>query len=145
MTVLCILTFIGSGWGLLVSTMNFLGNDATVEQIEQYSDMMEQLDNGGGSSFISRMFESSREMMPYMKKISGTNLVFYILSLAGAFLMFRLKKTGFYLYSGAQIVMLFVAPLFAGFTAMTLVSLGGGAVLALVFIILYGLNLKYMK
>ncbi|MFR5958710.1 MAG: hypothetical protein ACLUHA_03330, partial [Bacteroides stercoris] len=38
-------------------------------------------------------------------------------SLLGAILMFQLRRIGFYFYTAAQILMLFVLPYFAGFNS----------------------------
>lgn len=145
LTVLCILTFIGSGWAVISNLTSLFTADIAAEQVEQSFEMMEQMEANGGNSFLSGLMNSSREVLPYLKPIAGINIVLALLSLFGAFLMFRLKKTGFYLYTGAQILMLFVTPAFTGFSGMILFSLVFAAVFAAVFIILYSLNLKYMK
>ncbi|MDR1755915.1 MAG: hypothetical protein LBR65_03015 [Culturomica sp.] len=145
LTVLCILTFIGSGWALLSNVTSYFTADAAADVMMEQMDQMEQLGEGGGSSFLSGLLSSSQEMLPYLKPITGITSVLALLSLLGAILMFRLRKTGFYLYTGAQILMLFVAPVFVGFSGMVVWNTVMAAILTLLFIILYSLNLKYMK
>ncbi len=146
LTVLCILTFIGSGFGALSDLRTFFTADAvadaTAMQMEQSMDAMEQL---GGSSFFSELMAASQEALPYLKPISGINCLLALLSLFGAICMFRLRKVGFYFYTGAQLLMLFVTPAFIGFGGTVMMTLAVGAVFTLLFIILYSLNLKYMK
>lgn len=59
--------------------------------------------------------------------------------------MFRLKRIGFYFYTAAQVLMLGITPIFIGFSLITITSLIFSAIFALLFIILYAVNLKYMK
>ena len=61
------------------------------------------------------------------------NLILIAGSLYGAILMWGLKKMGFYLYSGANIVLLIISySLF-------------GLIITAAFIVMYYLNLKYME
>ncbi len=65
--------------------------------------------------------------------------------LLGAILMFQLRRIGFYFYTAAQILMLFVLPYFAGFNFMVLAGMLFSAIFAVIFIVMYALNLKYMR
>lgn len=152
LTVLCILTFIGSGWGVL-SQLFTLATSGLVNQnvqMEQYSQAMDQLsDSGVSSSFLSGLLDSSQEViqasMMYRTQIAICGLILSIISLIGAILMFRLKRIGFCFYTAAQVLMLLVTPIFIGFSWIAVTGLIFSAIFALLFIILYALNLKYMK
>ena len=65
----------------------------------------------------------------------------YALSLAGVILMKKRWKKGFYLYTAAQIVILFVPVLWIGYGAFSFVNL----IFTLLFITIYLGNLKYLK
>lgn len=150
--VLCILTFIGSGWGILSSLFSLFtaglmdGN----MQMDQISSTMNHMEGSEGfASIFSNFMSSSMEMlqvtMMYAREIALMQMVLYVISLLGAILMFQLRRVGFYLYVAAQILLLFVLPYFAGFSTLVVVSMLFGAFWACSFILMYALNLKYMK
>lgn len=148
LTVICILTFIGSGWGILSGLFSLFTADMASVQMEQYSALMDGAQENS-SNFLSGLLSSSGELLEasvkYAKPIAIAGLILSVISLLGAILMFRLKRIGFYLYTAAQILMLFVLPFFAGFSLLVLSSLVFSAFFAALFIILYAVNLKYMK
>jgi hypothetical protein len=111
LTVLCILTFIGSGLGVLFSLFGIFGIGALDSFISNY----------GGVSTDTGI------MKPVLI------LIFSGASLYGAIMMWGLKKMGFYLYVVAQILIVAF-----GWSIMALIF-------ALLFIILYGLNLKHLQ
>ncbi len=114
LTVLCILTFIGSGLGVLGSLLLVLGMGAL---LGSFGGVMA----GAGTAYA----------------IIG--LILSVASLFGAIQMWKLKKTGFYIYTAANVVGI-VLPVFfgLGFSAI-------GAIIPVLFIVLYGLNLKHMQ
>lgn len=120
LTVLCILTFIGSGLGVLVFLL------ATV-----------------AFGVVSGMMES----IPGMGALTAGGVAFFAISLIlsavslfGAIQMWKLKKMGFYMYVGASVVsfVLPMAMLGLPFNAM-------GIFWVVLFAALYGMNLKHMK
>lgn len=151
LVVLCILTFIGSGWNVLSNLFSlFASNTASMNiQMQQYSSMAGQLEEQGASAFWNGFLNSSLEMlqatMLHAQEIHICNLVLYVVSLLGAILMYQLRRMGFYLYTTAQILLLFVLPYFVGFSTVVVIGMFFSGALALVFIILYALNLKYMN
>lgn len=147
LTVLCILTFISTGWGILsglfsLFTKNLFNGDM---QMDQFNSM-----NGDNySPFISQLIGSTMEMLQasviYGTQINLCNLVLAIITLIGAIQMYNLKRLGFYLYVAAQVLMLFIWPYFAGFSMIVVMSMTVSALFTTIFIILYALNFKYMK
>ncbi len=111
LTVLCILTFIGSGLGVLFNLLGIFGIGALSGFLAKY----------GGTSLDAGILK------PVLM------LVFSAASLYGAILMWKLKKVGFYLYVAAQVLIVAF-----GWSIMALVF-------ALLFVILYGLNLKHLQ
>ena len=122
LTVLCILTFIGSGWGVLSQLFSLLFTNLVdvSAQTEQLNTMMDNMESGAGTSFLSGILSSSQEVMQatmmHAKSIAVISLVLSLLSLCGAILMFSLRRIGFYIYTVAQLLLLFVVPYFAGFS-----------------------------
>ena len=141
--VLCILTFIGSGWGTLSNLFSVFTAGLTD------SSMQNGMDQGGDSAVLSDILSSTMASLQatfvHAKEIAVINLVLSVISLLGAILMFQLRRIGFYFYTAAQILMLFVLPYFAGFNFMVLAGMLFSAIFAVIFIVMYALNLKYMR
>lgn len=117
LTVLCILTFIGSGLGTLTYLLMTVGMGSLMSYLGSFGGGA----LGGGTTFFA----------------IGTVLA--AASLYGAIMMWKLKKMGFYIYAAANVIAILL-PLFFGipFTAF-------GAIVPVVFIVLYGLNLKALN
>ena len=147
--VLCILTFIG--WGTLSNLFSVFtaGLTDSSMQMEHYSSMLNGMDQGGDSAVLSDILSSTMASLQatfvHAKEIAVINLVLSVISLLGAILMFQLRRIGFYFYTAAQILMLFVLPYFAGFNFMVLAGMLFSAIFAVIFIVMYALNLKYMR
>lgn len=151
LTVLCILTFIGSGWGVLSQLFSLLFTNLVdmSAQTEQFNAVMDNMESEAGTSFLSGILNSSQEVMQatmmHAKSIAVISLVLSLLSLCGAILMFSLRRIGFYIYVVAQLLLLFVVPYFAGFSMIVVMGMLFSALFTIVFIILYALNLKAMR
>lgn len=151
LTVICILTFIGSGWGILYNLFSLFraGMMDANFHMEQYSTMMGELENQGAPAFFHNLLNSSMEMIQagfvHAREMAIINLILGVISILGAILMFQLKRLGFYLYTAAQILLLFVPSYFVGFSIVVVLQMFFLGVISFVFIILYGLNLKYMR
>ncbi|UCG27112.1 MAG: hypothetical protein JSV24_09065 [Bacteroidales bacterium] len=120
LTVLCILSFIGSGLSSLMFLIAVVAAGVIMDFLTGLPGMSEL--SAGGSGFFL------------------VSLLLALGSLFGAILMWKLKKTGFYLYSASNILAIFVPVIFAA---------GGiawfGVLITVVFIVLYGLNFKHME
>jgi len=116
LTALCILTFIGSGLGALFMLLATVGMGTLLASIPGMDALM-----GGGTAYFA----------------VGT--IIAAASLFGAIQMWKLKKMGFFIYAGANVVGI-ILPLVFGlsFSAM-------GAFFPVLFIVLYYLNVKHMN
>lgn len=127
LTVLCILTFTGSGVNIFSSFMIAGFFDLFVEIMREFSD-----------KFNIPGMEMLADATPAFFLVSG---LFYIGSVAGALFMFLQKKTGFHIYTISQILLL-IAPMF-------FLHLPGPGIVELLFsglfILLYAMNLKFMS
>lgn len=148
--VICILTFIGSGWSVLSNLFSIFTSgmmDSSL-QMEQYSNMMGNIEGSASSSFLAGFLNSSMEVLQataaHAREIAVMQLVLSVISLLGAIMMFQLRRFGFYLYTAAQILALFVLPYFAGFSTLVVIGMLWSAFISLIFIILYTVNLRYM-
>ena len=138
--VLCILTFVGAGLGIAQSLF-------TIFIVGAFDNAMNTLADLDSGPFVDEFQNSYR-----WTKISYIlNLVGSLLCLAGALIMWRLRKYGYFIYVLGQLL-----PLIGSFMVMNAFStgfLGGlgfiglalGAIFPIGFIIMYGLNLKHMR
>ena len=120
LTVLCVLTFIGSGLATFVFLFATIAFSAMSDILSRVPGTAHLL--SGGIAFFAVM------------------LVLAATSLFGAIQMWNLKKVGFYMYVGANCTA-FILPLVwlkAPFDAFGLFILA-------VWIVLYGANLKFLK
>lgn len=149
--VLCVLTFIGSGWGVMSNLFSmFMAGIVNPDvQIEQFSEVIGAFENQRSFSMLSGFIDSSMQYAmaeaAHAKEIAIVSFVLEFISLTGAILMFQLRRLGFYFYAAAQVLLLFVLPYFVGFQLVALVIMFLSGIFTLLFIVLYGLNLKYMK
>jgi len=152
LTVICILTFIGSGFGIINSLINYLNADVLTEMgqqaIDQTKAKVDAESSGEGKKLADEMMSGASAMMD--KKKMKQNYLLAVLSnimtLAGALLMFKLRKTGYWLYVAGIVV--FVATPILIFGTSNLLNIGitllFGAI-GIIFIILYSLQLKHLQ
>jgi hypothetical protein len=154
-TVLCILTFIGSGWGIISGIMNYTSADsvgATKDLIEDsLDDAMDQMDDNedmtdGQKSFIENMLGSvTGSFTPEkIRSSSVISILSCMITIAGAVLMWSLNKKGFYIYIvGILVSIVGLATIFGGLIGA--LAAGGTGFVGVIMIILYGVNLKDMN
>jgi len=150
-TVLCILSLIGSGgFGLLQTLYQYVTFDKNYpDKVAQLEEAIGNLEDAGmDSGFI---YESTQNGLITLEKtaenlgpMTAANVLFALLSLLGIFLMFKLKKNGFYLYSVVNLFWMLVPIYFIGME-VGMMMLGLGALITILFIILYAVNLKHME
>lgn len=147
LTVICILTFLGSGWGVIKAIRTYATADYVANiaggAIQGAEDKINQ--QGNTPAFVKQIMGSlAEDMTPdFLRKLAILEFISNLLTLSGAILMWNLKKAGFYLYI-AGIILLVVAPLAMG----KLVGAIGASLIGfigVIFIVMYGVNLKYMK
>lgn len=83
--------------------------------------------------------------MQYAWEMVVFRLVLSVFALSGAILMFQLRRSGFYLYVAAQVLLLFVLPYFAGFHLTVIIKMLFAGLISFLFIALYAFHLKYMN
>lgn len=147
LTVLCILTFIGSGWSIYSGISSYYTADVSYGIVnEQFDRVQEELDNQEGAEAVGKLFQSIGESMsPEKIKNNGiATSITSLITLIGAILMWGLRKTGFYVYVvGAVAAIIAPITIFGGFAGA--MASGGAAFVGILFIILYALNLKHLR
>lgn len=152
LTVLCILTFIVSGCNFLFSLLGLFQSksfDASgiEEAVSQLKEAAQSAD-GRMQQFLMNVVDSlSSTIQAGVEHATALALVEVFvaaISIVGAYLMFRLQKSGFYTYIVAKAIGIIVPLTLLGFNLLTGMMYGFAIVIGAVFIILYGVNRKYM-
>lgn len=141
LTVLCILSFIASGWGIIWSIIVLLGaiaaqalvsgTDAGLEGLQE-----EMAAEGYEMSSTAATATETASMGMVWAYVIVTVLA-TIIGLIGVIRMWKLNKSGFYLYAGASVATLIVGLMIA-FSTFSII-------LTVAFIAMYAMNLKHMK
>jgi hypothetical protein len=152
LTVLCILTFLGSGLGIFNNLTKYVNSDIISSVAKEAIDMSkENIDSAGstesGKKLADKLLSGASDLMnpAKLKQNYLLSMISNAITLLGAFLMFRLKKIGYWTYV-AGIVVLVATPLII-FGAGNILSLGmtlGLGFVGILFIVLYSLNLKHL-
>jgi hypothetical protein len=140
-TVLCILSFIAIGTTLLSNLISIATYSVADQEMiaEMMEDSMDQMGDSAGSGFLESIFSTSMEAMEYQIPLAIVSIIAQLFCLFGCLQMWKMKKMGFYLYLVGE-----WAP-----AIVTMVLLGAffgiiGAIVPIIFSVLYGLNVKDM-
>jgi hypothetical protein len=154
LTVLCILTFLGSGWGIISNISSYMNANVSAEIAKPMLDSAQQeiqkeaSDNETAAKMADKVISGASVMLEpaNIKKNALFGILANLLTLGGAYLMFQLRKPGFWVYlAGTGLAIL--SPILV-YGASNLMSLGMTAVIGffgIIFVVLYSLNLKHMK
>lgn len=135
LSVLCVLTFIGSG----ISAISYLWIGLTLDSVRQMvfeSGLYDAYFNAIPSARAS--LETTFALPRYYFILSG---VFYICSVVGAALMWKLRRPGFHVYTISQCALII-------FGMLMIPSAGipwGGIMWTAIFVVLYAMQLKSMN
>ncbi len=145
LNTLTILTFIGCAIGYIGAIWGFI-QSANIDK--QRSEMEEMQDKMGDNEMAAKMMEGSLDILQknydnrYILLISG--LLFTTLCLIGALQMRKLKKSGYPLYVVGELAPIVISAVLIGFSLVGGISILVGAIVAVVFVILYSTQRKYL-
>lgn len=146
LTILCLITFIGSVVGIIANIRGYVNAESEVEKIAS-GKAKTQLKNlfSPGSNPSEELVRIGNLNTENYKKFSIGCIASYILCLVGTILIFKLKRTGFYSFTLGTFFCLLTHFLLFGdnFASMGISIIA--AMAGLVFVILFGMNLKYME
>ncbi len=158
LTVLCILTFIGSGWSIASNIWSYSSAQKTAamfaENTARRNDSSVNNDSVRMHPGNKKRFFFGQKMMSSVSKLMTVDnirrmavgvIISSLLTLSGALLMWWLRRKGFYIYIlGVVIGLLIPFYLYGGnFLAVGISAFSG--FFGLLFIALYALNLKVMR
>ncbi|MCP9755048.1 hypothetical protein EGI26_07765 [Lacihabitans sp. CCS-44] len=150
LTVLCVLTFLGSAFGIYSAITNYSAADMasglTQEAMENAKDQIEeQAEDEKSAEMVNKIMDSVSNDISEVKIKNGAiaSGIANILTLLGAVLMWGLNKKGFFIYVAGTLVAI-IAPLviydgFLGFIGSGMIAFVG-----IIFCVLYFLNIKHM-
>ncbi len=150
LTVVCIISYVLLGWSILNGLTGAIFGRLT-SAVEPFMKKIIEQDVHLGDvpvgvrNLVEDSFEVAYKAMEHATTISLLNLLLAVIALFGVILMWQLKKTGFYLYTGSKIFILLIPPIFLGYNFITFIILTSSGLFALVFIILFAVNLKHMS
>ena len=158
LTVLCILTFIGSSWTIASNIWSYSMAHQTVKMfsesgISRQDDSTLQNDGVDAKTRQNRGPLGQKMMLSVSKMMTVVNIrksaigmiISGLFTLAGGILMWRLRRTGFYLYI-LGIVIGIVVPFYLYGNNLLAVGISSFSnFFGLVFIALYALNIKSMR
>ncbi len=125
LSILCILTFIGSGFGVIGFLMVAINFEATIEALKVlYAEMPE----------ANFMLEAPRDFFLVSFLLSAFSLI-------GAILMWNLRKIGFHIYASSQLIYLVVPLIYFGGETNPFFNI----MLTALFVYLYARNLPFMR
>ena len=150
LTVLCILTFIGSTWGIISNVRQYLtANTASALVSKAIEDSKTEIQKSGdeGSKTAESIMNSVNDALnpANLKKLAIYGGIASVLTLLGAFLMFQLKKNGFYIYVLGTLVGIVGTFMVFGGNLIGMITGSAMSFFGILFVILYGLNLKHLK
>ena len=128
LSVLCILTFIGSGTNLFSSLLIFIFYPAFKTIAPEILKMFN----------ITSGLETILNVKPVFFLVSA---IIYMVALFGAYNMWNLKKRGFHFYTIAQIMIIILLMFFLKLPGPSIPDV----IMSGIFITLYSINLKHMS
>ena len=154
LTVICVLTFIMCGLSLLGCIWNIIQSspEKMAEGIEQMRAISPEMADQMEQQLIEMQESTYAQVAPYI------NFIYILLSFLGAFMMWKLKKKGFYIYLAGELLP-YIGLIFSGKQAMAMMGSAGGStaqvagmaimvfmvIFDVAFIVMYGVNLKHMN
>ena len=145
LNVLTILTLVGCAIAYISGIWNFMQSSNLEKQKEEFEKLGDRM---GDSEMGSKMMEGSMEMLEkshdYRYIILVATLLFTTMCLIGALQMRKLKKSGYTLYVIGEIAPIILTFAVFGFSLITGIGAAVGALIAIIFVILYTTQRKYL-
>ncbi len=143
--VLCILTFIGAGIGVIMGLINLVQAPFALEKFEMTQNLVGDIEGMPGGGFMSSMMDGAYQAALHALPLAITALSANLLCLFGALMMWKQKKVGFFAYTGGQLLGIIVPIALVGFSGLFGGIMAVMAVFPVIFIIMYALNFKHLS
>jgi hypothetical protein len=151
--VLCILTFIGSSYGIINSAITyFKADDISKIVTEVKTKMNDDLKRKNARNpdkviFFNKIMNNASQISTpeNLRKNAIGNSITYTLCLLGAILMWNLRRIGFYIYTLGTIISIILPFYLFGSNFLTNISAGFLSFIGILFVIFYAMNIRSMK
>ncbi len=149
--VLCILTFIGSGYGIINSAFTYYKaneiSDLMITAKDKISKDQNKVRDAESKKIVANVTNNLTEMTnpPSLRKAAIGTFITSIFCLIGALLMWKLRRSGFYIYTLGTILSIIIPYYMFGNNLLTNLSAGFMGFIGVLFVIFYAMNLKSMK
>ncbi len=152
LTVLCILSFVGCAWGFYQGAKSLFGGadaEALAEAQSKVEEAKAQMGDDAASGFAGDMMDAAMDVAQKAaenaKPMGMAGILLAVIEALGVWLMWNLRKIGFGLYVLSIVGELAVPLIFLGTNMVSLLTVGFSGLFGVLFIILYGVNLKHMR
>jgi hypothetical protein len=145
LNVLTVLTFIGSGLGLISGLYGFFAASSNYDKAVQTQDKLEQMPDWVKSMTGPNVVEAAHRQLENRLPIMLLTIVASVLCLYGAIQMRNYKKNGFSIYVIGDLLAFVTMGIFIGFGYISSFALVFTIVITALFIGLYATQLKYLK
>lgn len=152
LTVLCILSFITVGFGVLGVLFTLIGGEPSPEKIQSaYNELIQMASEMRDKQLttVADMLEQAADLTVYQQhrywSVLGINALTMITGFVGVLFMFRGKRLGFHLYIIYNLISIGGTFLIVPSHMVPMVSVIMNLVISGLFIFLYALNLKWMN
>jgi hypothetical protein len=151
--VLCMLTFIGSSYGIVNSAITWFNADSINRMmVEKKKEIIEDVNRKNQKdkekvNFATRIMSdvSSITTPENLRRSAISNASAAVICLFGAILMWKLKRAGFYLYVLGTLVGIILPFYLLGNNFVTNLQAAFLSFIGILFVIFYAMNLKSMK
>ena len=143
LNVLTILTFIGSGLGIIGGLYGL----TTIDQQKEAIQIMENMPGSSaifGQAFNAEMTEMIRVSLDNIYLLQGSAILLATICIIGAIQMRKLKKSGYLLYVISSAISIVIPMTVFGFGIMSVMMMAGH-LFTVAFVVMYSVNLKYLN
>lgn len=144
--IILVLSFIGSSFSMFSGLQDALSTPSQ-ERIDSFKSIFDNVTDESPESkqMIEESFIFMENINMSIVNYGATQFMLYAISLIGVYMMYRRRKVGFAIYSGAQVLLLSLPILFGGYNSFSLGVTFVFAFITMTFIILYASQLRYLE
>ncbi|HIP36219.1 MAG TPA: hypothetical protein EYG85_05140 [Crocinitomix sp.] len=145
LSVLCALTWVSTGLNAFTAIISLAGGKAKVQNtIVESEELLENTDNEIMYGVLEATIKQNYVILEVFYPFYLSTLIFAALGAYAAYLMYNLKKTGFYIYIAYSVLFSLHPYFFMNNIAYIELGVIFAFAISLLFIILYAVNLKRM-
>lgn len=141
---LTVLTFIGCALAYIFLFVGIADWGNYEKRLAEAQKMEEEMRDKVGSKIMAGSVEMTKKSHEHRYVLVGSSLIFTTMCLIGAMRMRKLKKSGYPIYVIGELAPLLVSAILIGFSFFGGIVMAVSAIFALLFVILYTTQRKYL-